>query len=131
MCMTDPLADMLTRVVNAQAAGKIEVIVPSSKLKLSVCRVLKAEGYIGDYQVREDGSKPQIVIGLKYYNGAPVIELMRRVSKPGRRVYRGKEELPRVIGGLGIAVISTSQGVVSDREARASGQGGEVLCIVS
>jgi small subunit ribosomal protein S8 len=131
MSMTDPLADMLTRVVNAQAVGKSEVIVPSSKLKLAVCRVLQAEGYIADYQLKDEDCKPQIVIGLKYYNGAPVIDMMRRVSTPGRRIYRGKEDLPRVTGGLGIAVISTSQGVMSDREARASGQGGEVLCIVS
>jgi small subunit ribosomal protein S8 len=131
MSMTDPLADMLTRIVNAQAAGKSEVPVPHSKLKLAVCRVLQAEGYIGEYRITDEDSKPQIIIGLKYYGGAPVIEMMRRVSTPGRRIYRGKQDLPRVIGGLGIAVVSTSRGVMSDREARAAGQGGEILCVVS
>lgn len=131
MSMTDPLADMLTRVVNAQSAGKSEVLVPASKLKLAVCRVLESEGYIGGFSQQEIEGKPWIQVGLKYFNGAPVIDTMRRVSTPGRRVYRGKDDLPRVIGGLGIAVISTSRGVMSDREAREAGQGGEVLCVVS
>jgi small subunit ribosomal protein S8 len=131
MSMTDPLADMLTRIVNAQSAGKTEVLVPSSRLKLAVCRVLESEGYIGGFSVQAGDGKPTIVVALKYFNGLPVIEMMRRVSTPGRRVYKGKNQLPRVIGGLGIAVISTSRGVVSDREARANGQGGEVLCVVS
>lgn len=130
MSMTDPLADMLTRIVNAQAAGKSIATMPSSRLKVAVSRVLKEEGYIEDYHVEQE-TKPQLAIRLKYFNGAPVIEMMRRVSTPGRRIYRSKNELPRVIGGLGIAVISTSRGVISDREARALGQGGEVLCIVS
>ncbi|MFO1418798.1 MAG: 30S ribosomal protein S8 [Methylotetracoccus sp.] len=131
MSMTDPLADMLTRVVNAQSAGKSEVLVPASKLKLAVCRVLESEGYIAGFSEQEIEGKPWIQVGLKYFNGAPVIDTMRRVSTPGRRVYKGKDELPRVIGGLGIAVISTSRGVMSDREAREAGQGGEVLCVVS
>ncbi len=131
MSMTDPLADMLTRIVNAQAAGKPSVAMPSSTLKVAVSRVLKDEGYIEEYRVVEEGSKPRLEISLKYFNGAPVIDMVRRVSTPGRRIYRGKNDLPRIIGGLGIAVISTSRGVVSDREARAMGQGGEVLCIVS
>lgn len=131
MSMTDPLADMLTRVVNAQSAGKSEVLVPASKLKLAVCRVLESEGYIGAFSQQEIEGKPWIQVGLKYFNGAPVIDTMRRVSTPGRRVYKGKDDLPRVIGGLGIAVISTSRGVMSDREAREAGQGGEVLCVVS
>lgn len=131
MSMTDPLADMLTRIVNAQAAGKPSVLMPSSTLKVAVSRVLKNEGYIEDYQVVQEDAKPRLAISLKYFNGAPVIEMMRRVSTPGRRIYRTKSELPRVIGGLGISVISTSRGVVSDREARTLGQGGEVLCVVS
>lgn len=131
MSMTDPLADMLTRIVNAQAAGKADVAMPSSKLKVAVSEVLKSEGYIADYRVEGTEIKPTLVIGLKYYNGAPVIEMMKRVSKPGRRIYRSKDTLPRVIGGLGIAVVSTSRGVMSDRQAKALGQGGEVLCVVS
>jgi small subunit ribosomal protein S8 len=131
MSMTDPLADMLTRIVNAQAAGKPSVLMPSSTLKVAVGRVLKNEGYIEDYQVVQEDAKSRLAISLKYFNGVPVIEMMRRVSTPGRRIYRTKSELPQVIGGLGIAVISTSRGVVSDREARALGQGGEVLCVVS
>lgn len=131
MSMTDPLADLLTRIVNAQAAGKPEVSMPSSKLKVAVSRVLKDEGYITDFGVEAIGPKATLKIALKYYNGAPVIETMRRVSTPGRRIYRGKNALPKVIGGLGIAVISTSRGVMSDRDARAMGQGGEVLCVVS
>jgi small subunit ribosomal protein S8 len=122
---------MLNRVVNAQAAGKTEVAMPSSKLKISVARVLESEGYIGGFRLEHTESKPQLTIQLKYYNGTPVIERMQRVSTPGRRIYRGKGDLPKVIGGLGVAVISTSRGVMSDREARTLGEGGEVLCIVS
>lgn len=131
MSMTDPLADMLNRVANAQAAGKSEVTMPSSKLKVSVARVLEAEGYIEAYRVEGIESKPNLTVRLKYFNGAPVIESVRRVSTPGRRIYRGKGEIPTVIGGLGIAIVSTSRGVMSDREARALGQGGEILCLVS
>lgn len=131
MSMTDPLADMLNRVVNAQAAGKSEVAMPSSKLKISVARVLEAEGYIDGSRVEDSEGKPTLTIKLKYFNGTPVIENVRRVSKPGRRIYRGNGEVPKVIGGLGIAIVSTSRGVMSDREARAIGQGGEVLCVVS
>lgn len=131
MSMTDPLADLLTRIVNAHAAGKPDVSMPASKLKVAVSGVLKDEGYITDFRVEQAGAKATLNIGLKYFNGSPVIEMMRRVSRPGRRIYRGKDELPKVIGGLGIAVVSTSRGVMSDREARALGQGGEVLCVVS
>jgi small subunit ribosomal protein S8 len=131
MSMTDPLADMLNRVVNAQAAGKTEVKMPSSKLKISVANVLETEGYIASSSVEDREGKPTLVINLKYFDGLPVIETMRRVSTPGRRIYRGKGDLPKVIGGLGVAVISTSRGVMSDREARALGEGGEVLCVVS
>lgn len=131
MSMTDPLADMLNRVVNAQAAGKSEVSMPSSKLKVSVARVLETEGYIEGSRVEGLDGKPTLTIKLKYFNGTPVIESVRRVSTPGRRIYRAKSEIPKVIGGLGVAIVSTSQGVMSDRDARAIGQGGEVLCIVS
>jgi len=131
MSMTDPLADMLNRVVNAQAAGKTDVAMPASKLKVSVARVLESEGYIGGSRVEDLEGKATLTIKLKYFNGAPVIESVRRVSTPGRRIYRGKGDIPKVIGGLGVAIVSTSRGVMSDREARAIGQGGEVLCIVS
>jgi len=131
MSMTDPLADMLTRIVNAQAASKPCVTMPSSTLKLAVSEVLKSEGYIGDFRVEAMGAKANLTIDLKYFDGRPVIEMMRRVSTPGRRIYRSKDQLPKVIGGLGISIISTSRGVMSDRVARAQGHGGEVLCLVS
>ena len=131
MSMTDPLADMLNRVVNAQRAGKSEVAMPSSKLKVSVARVLESEGYVEGSRVEDFGGKPALTIQLKYFNGNPVIETVRRVSTPGRRIYRGKGEIPSVMGGLGVAIVSTSRGVMCDREARAIGQGGEVLCVVS
>ena len=130
--MTDPIADMLTRIRNGQAARKAEVRMPSSKLKAGIARVLKEEGYIEDYEVSEEGGgKATLTIRLKYYRGEPVIERIERVSKPGLRIYRGRDELPRVLGGYGIAVVSTSKGVMSDRAARAAGHGGEVLCIVA
>jgi len=131
MSMSDPLADMLTRIRNAQTAEMAEVIMPASRQKAAIAQVLKDEGYIGDYSVDNGSSKPQLRIGLKYHQGRPVIGQIKRVSRPGLRIYKGKDELPKVNGGLGVAIISTSRGVMSDREARASGQGGEVLCTVS
>lgn len=131
MSMTDPIADLLTRVRNGQLAGKTEVKAPASKLKVEVLRVLKEEGYIADFSKADEDGKPMLSIKLKYYQGKPVIERVQRVSRPGLRVYKGKDELPKVLGGLGVAIVSTSKGVMSDRAARASGQGGEVLCVVS
>ena len=131
MSMSDPIADMLTRIRNAQMAEKVAVSMPSSKIKLAIASVLKDEGYIDDYVVRENGSKPELDIALKYYAGRPVIERIERVSKPGLRVYKGTDSLPRVMNGLGIAIVSTPQGVMTDRKARASNVGGEVLCIVA
>ncbi len=129
MSMQDPLADMLTRIRNAQQVGKFEVTMPSSKLKVNVARVLKDEGYIVDFAVSED-VQPQLNIELKYFEGKPVIEELDRVSRPGLRNYAGKDALPSVRGGLGIAIVSTSKGVMTDRAARAQGVGGEVLCTV-
>lgn len=131
MSMSDPISDMLTRIRNAQSARKAQVSMPSSKVKASIANVLKNEGYIADFRVEQDGAKPALVIGLKYQNnGAPVIETIDRVSRPGLRVFKGKDELPRVRGGLGVAIVSTSKGVMTDRAARAAGEGGEVLCVV-
>jgi len=131
MSMTDPVADMLTRIRNAQMAEKVAVSMPSSKLKLAIAKVLKDEGYIEDFAVRGTGAKPELDIELKYYAGRPVIERIERISKPGLRVYRGKDDLPRVMNGLGVAIVSTPQGVMTDRKARAGNMGGEVLCIVA
>lgn len=131
MSMTDPIADMLTRIRNAQQANKVDVTMPSSKLKLSIAQVLKEEGYVVDFNVNENEGKPLLNISLKYFEGKPVIEQISRVSRPGLRVYRAADRLPQVIGGLGIAIVSTSRGVMADRKARALGQGGEVLCAVS
>jgi small subunit ribosomal protein S8 len=131
MSMTDPIADMLTRIRNAQMAEKVAVSMPSSKLKVSIAKVLKAEGYIDEFAVRENGGKAQLDIALKYYAGRPVIERIERVSKPGLRVYKGTDDLPRVMNGLGVAIVSTPKGVMTDRSARASNVGGEVLCIVA
>ena len=131
MSMTDPIADFLTRIRNGQAAGKAETNVGSSKAKVAIARVLKDEGYIGDFAVRQDGSKATLVVALKYYDGRPVIERLERVSRPGLRQYRGKTALPKVLGGLGVAIVSTPQGVMTDREARRTGLGGEVLCVVA
>jgi small subunit ribosomal protein S8 len=131
MSMSDPLADMFSRIMNGQAAGKKEISLPSSKVKVSVCKVLKDEGYIEDYSVASEASKSVLAITLKYFKGAPVIEYLTRVSKPSRRIYKGSGEIPSVIGGLGIAIVSTSKGVMTDRSARESGHGGEVLCLVS
>ena len=131
MSMTDPIADMLTRIRNGQKARKHAVAMPSSGAKVAVARVLKDEGYISNFSTDEEGSKSELTVELKYFEGTPVIERVQRVSKPGLRVYRGKDELPKVLGGLGIAIVSTSAGVMSDRQAREKGVGGEVLCVVS
>ena len=129
--MTDPIADMLTRIRNGQRAGKVSVSMPSSKLKQSIAQVLKDEGYIADFQVSGEAGKPVMSVDLKYYNGKPVIDDLKRVSRPGLRIYKANDELPRVQDGLGVAIVSTSKGVMSDRAARAAGEGGEVLCYVS
>ena len=129
--MTDPIADMLTRIRNGQAAGKLQVSMPSSKLKCAIAQVLKDEGYITDFAAEDEDGKSVLTIGLKYYEGRPVIETIRRASRPGLRLYKGKDAIPSVQGGLGVAIVSTSRGVMSDRQARAAGEGGEVLCIVS
>ena len=131
MSMTDPIADMLTRIRNAQMADKVAVTMPSSKLKVSIAKVLKDEGYIDDFAVRDNAGKAELDIALKYYAGRPVIERIERVSKPGLRVYKGSGDLPRVMNGLGVAIVSTPRGVMTDRKARASNVGGEVLCVVA
>ena len=130
MSMQDPLSDMLTRIRNAQMAGKTSVDMPGSKLKAAVARVLKEEGYITDFAASADTGKPRLSIELKYFDGKPVIAEIDRISRPGLRSYAGKDELPSVRGGLGVAIVSTSRGVMTDRAARAAGVGGEVLCTV-
>jgi small subunit ribosomal protein S8 len=129
--MSDPIADMLTRIRNGQAAEKQNVAMPSSTLKVALAKVLKDEGYIEDYAVRDDSGKPKLDVRLKYYAGRPVIEKIDRVSRPGLRVYKGCDELPKVMNGLGVAIVSTSKGVMTDRSARTAGVGGEVLCVVA
>ncbi len=131
MSMTDPIADMLTRIRNAQMREEAVVSMPSSKVKLAIARVLKDEGYIEGFKVGGEEVKPVLEIALKYYAGRPVIEKIERVSKPGLRIYKSKDDIPRVMNGLGIAIVSTSRGVMTDRKARANGVGGEVLCIVA
>ena len=131
MSMSDPIADMLTRIRNAQLAEKLAVAMPSSRVKASIAQVLKDEGYIDDFKVREEDGKSTIEIALKYYAGAPVIEKIERVSRPGLRIYKGRDDIPKIMNGLGIAIVSTSKGVMTDRKARATGIGGEVLCIVA
>ena len=131
MSMTDPISDMLTRIRNGQKARKVSVTMPASKAKTAVAKVLKDEGYINDYSTTVDGRKANLTVELKYFEGKPVIERIERVSKPGLRIYRGEEELPKVMGGLGVAIVSTSAGVMSDRQAREQGIGGEVLCVIS
>lgn len=131
MSMTDPIADMLTRIRNGQSADKESVAMPSSKLKLAIAGVLENEGYISGYETAEVDGKPQLRIGLKYFQGRGVIEHIQRASKPGLRLYCNRNNVPEIVGGLGISIISTSQGVMSDRSARAAGHGGEVLCYVS
>ncbi|TAK43214.1 MAG: 30S ribosomal protein S8 [Betaproteobacteria bacterium] len=122
---------MLTRIRNAQVIGKIDVQMPASNIKAAIAQVLKDEGYIEDFAVRDEGAHRELRIGLKYYAGRPVIERLERISKPGLRVYRGRDDIPRVMNGLGVAIVSTSRGVMTDRKARATGLGGEVLCIVA
>ena len=131
MGMTDPIADMLTRIRNGQKARKMSVSMPASKGKEAIARVLKDEGYIMDYQIVGEGMQKSMAVELKYFEGTPVIEEVQRISKPGLRIYKGKEDLPKVLGGLGIAIVSTSVGVMSDRQAREKGIGGEVICTVS
>jgi small subunit ribosomal protein S8 len=129
--MTDPIADMLVRIRNAQMVGHVEVLMPGSKLKASIAKVLKDEGYIEDFALRENGVKHELAIALKYYAGKPVIERLERISKPGLRVYKGRDDIPKVMNGLGVAILSTSRGVMTDRKARADCVGGEILCIVA
>jgi small subunit ribosomal protein S8 len=129
--MSDPIADMLTRIRNGQARGKITIVMPASKQKRAIAELLKAEGYLADANLVESGPHPQLEIKLKYYRGRPVIEYLQRVSRPGLRIYRGKDELPQVWGGLGIAIVSTSMGLMTDRAARQAGHGGEILAFVA
>jgi small subunit ribosomal protein S8 len=129
--MSDPIADMLTRIRNAQRVDKTEVVVPSSKLKVAIAQVLKDEGYIEGFAVQPNDGKPELRIGLKYYAGRPVIERLERVSRPGLRVYKGRDDIPQVMNGLGVAIVSTSRGVMTDRKARSQGVGGEVICYVA
>jgi small subunit ribosomal protein S8 len=131
MSMSDPIADMLTRIRNAQMAEKVTVAMPSSKLKVALAKVLQEEGYVDGFKVVSDNGKPTLEIGLKYYADRPVIEKIQRVSRPGLRVYKGSEDIPQVMNGLGVAIVSTSKGLMTDRKARANGIGGEVLCIVA
>ena len=131
MSMNDPISDMLTRIRNAQQAEKVSVSMPSSKLKVAIARVLKDEGYIEDFAVRGETSKPELEVSLKYYAGRPVIEKIERVIRPGLRIYKPSRDIPRVMNGLGVAIVSTPQGVMTDRKARGMGIGGEVLCIVA
>ena len=131
MSMSDPIADMLTRIRNAQETEKAPVRMPASKLKQAIARVLQDEGYIDGFVVRENGGLPELEVALKYYAGRPVIEKIERVSKPGLRIYKGRNDLPRVMNGLGVAIVSTSRGVMTDRKARSLGVGGEVLCVVA
>jgi len=131
MSMSDPIADMLTRIRNAQSANKVSVSMPNSKMKAGIASVLKDEGYITDFRVDENDGKPQLEITLKYFQGRGVIDDIRRASRPGLRIYRGKDDLPRVLDGLGIAIISTSRGFMTDAAAKSAGYGGEVICYVA
>ena len=130
MSMSDPIADMLTRIRNGQSANKADVAMPASKTKQSIAQVLKDEGYITDFSVSED-AKPELTVSLKYFDGKSVIETIKRMSRPGLRVYKNKDELPKVLNGLGIVIISTSKGMMTDRAARAAGMGGELICSVA
>ncbi|OGT00185.1 MAG: 30S ribosomal protein S8 [Gallionellales bacterium RIFCSPLOWO2_12_FULL_59_22] len=132
MSMSDPISDMLTRIRNAQLAEKNTVVMPSSKIKVAIAEVLKDEGYVDGFSVvKGDGGKATLEIGLKYYSGRPVIEKIQRISRPGLRIYKGSDDIPKVMNGLGIAIVSTSKGLMTDRKARANGIGGEVLCVVA
>ncbi len=130
MSMTDPIADMLTRIRNGQSAGKKSVSMPASKLKIAIANVLKEEGYIIEYAVESNNRYNEMTVVLKYFNGVPVIEKINRISKPSLRIYKSKDELPKVLGGLGVAIVSTSSGVMTDKSARAIGHGGEIVCTV-
>jgi small subunit ribosomal protein S8 len=129
--MSDPIADMLTRIRNAQAANKVQVSMPNSKVKVGIASVLKEEGFINDFRVDENDGKPNLEVTLKYFEGRGVIDSIKRASRPGLRIYRGKDELPRVLDGLGIAIVSTSRGFMTDAAARAAGHGGEIICFVA
>ncbi|WP_040726381.1 30S ribosomal protein S8 [Thiomicrorhabdus sp. Kp2] len=131
MSMSDPIADMLTRIRNGQMSGHSNVVMPSSKVKVAVAKVLTDEGFISAYSINDKDGKAELSVDLKYFDGKPVIDMIKRVSRPGLRVYKNKDELPKVIGGLGIAVISTSKGIMTDRDARQAGIGGEVVCYVA
>ncbi len=131
MSMTDPIADLLTRIRNGQKALKTSVSMPCSTKKMAICKVLRSEGYIGEFSKSDEGNKATLTVELRYHEGRPVIEMIKRVSRPGLRIYRGSGDLPKVLGGLGVAIVSTSQGLMTDRQARANNQGGEVLCLVS
>ncbi len=131
MSMSDPIADMLTRIRNAQAVHKVTVTMPSSKVKVAIASVLKDEGYIEDCVINENSGKAELMVVLKYYAGRPVIELLERVSRPGLRIYKGMDDIPNVMNGLGVAIVTTSKGVMTDRKARATGVGGEVICYVA
>jgi small subunit ribosomal protein S8 len=131
MSMSDPIADMLTRIRNAQSVEKAVVVMPSSKLKVAIAQVLKDEGYVDGFAVRSEGGKSQLEIALKYYAGRPVIERIERVSRPGLRIYKGRDAIPQVMNGLGVAIVTTPKGVMTDRKARQTGVGGEVLCYVA
>ena len=131
MSMSDPIADMLTRIRNAQMVQKAVAVMPSSKVKVAIAQVLKDEGYIDDFRVKTDGAKSELAIALKYYAGKPVIERIERISRPGLRVYKGRDAIPQVMNGLGVAIVTTPMGVMTDRKARQTGVGGEVLCYVA
>ena len=131
MSMSDPIADMLTRIRNAQMVNKTSVALPSSKLKVAIAQVLKDEGYIDAFAVKSEGGKSELEVALKYYAGRPVIERIERVSRPGLRIYKGRDAIPQVMNGLGVAIVTTPRGVMTDRKARATGVGGEVLCYVA
>lgn len=131
MSMSDPIADMLTRIRNGQQAQKTNVRMPSSKLKVAIAKVLQDEGYIDGYAIREAAGKAELDVALKYYAGRPVIERIERVSRPGLRIYKGSDDLPKVMNGLGVAIVSTPRGVMTDRAARASRVGGEIICLVA
>ena len=131
MSMSDPIADMLTRIRNAQSVEKAVVMMPSSKIKVAIAQVLKDEGYIDGFSVKAEGTKTELLIALKYYAGKPVIERIERVSRPGLRIYKGRDAIPQVKNGLGVAIVTTPKGVMTDRKARATGVGGEVLCYVA
>ena len=131
MSMSDPIADMLTRIRNAQSVAKAAVTMPSSKLKVAIAQVLKDEGYIDGFAIRDNEGKPELEVALKYYAGRPVIERIERVSRPGLRIYKGRDAIPQVMNGLGVAIVTTPKGVMTDRKARQTGVGGEVLCYVA